>query len=78
MGFRNLVGDEGRERTEQSFFVPKEEIVQNDYDLSINKYKQTVYEAVEYRSAQEILTNLYELQIQFSEGMEKLKDMLGL
>lgn len=76
--FHNLTEEESRERTDKSFFVPVAEIVANDYDLSINKYKQTVYEAVEYRSAQEILTNLYELQIQFSEGMEKLNDLLGL
>jgi type I restriction enzyme M protein len=76
--FHNLAAEADRERTDKSFFVPVSEIVTNDYDLSINKYKKTVYEAVEYRSAQEIMTNLYELQMQFSEGMEKLKDMLGL
>ena len=76
--FHNLDAEGGRERTDKSFFVPKQEIIDNDYDLSINKYKKTVYEAVEYRSAQEIMTNLYDLQIQFSEGMEKLNDLLGL
>ncbi len=38
--FHNLAQEESRERTEQSFFVPKEEIVDNGYDLSINKYKK--------------------------------------
>ena len=74
----NNPDETGRERTDKSFFVPVSEIVANDYDLSINKYKKTVYEAVEYRSAQEIMTNLYDLQMQFSEGMEKLNDLLGL
>ena len=37
--FCDLAGEEGRERTEKSFFVPKDEIVENGYDLSINKYK---------------------------------------
>ena len=46
--FNNLDGEEGRERTEQSFFVTKEEIVDNGYDLSINKYKKTEYVTVEY------------------------------
>lgn len=76
--FHNLAAEVDRERTEKSFFVSKDEIVGNDYDLSINKYKKTVYEAVEYRSAQEIMTNLHDLQMQFSEGMEKLNDLLGL
>lgn len=76
--FKALDKEADSARTDKSFFVPVEEIRENGYDLSINKYKQTVYEAVEYRSVQEILTNLYELQIQFSEGMEKLNDLLGL
>ena len=40
--YQNLEKEEERKRTEQSFFVPKEEIVENDYDLSINKYKDTI------------------------------------
>jgi len=76
--FKNLDAEQTRERTDKSFFVPKKEIVDNGYDLSINKYKKTVYEAVEYRSAQEIMSNLYDLQIQFSEGVEKLNELLGL
>ena len=76
--FHNLEGETERERTDKSFFVPVSEIVANGYDLSINKYKKAVYEAVEYRSAQEIITNLYELQIQFSEGLDNLNSLLGL
>ena len=76
--FHNLAVEADRERTEKSFFVPKSEIAENGYDLSINKYKKTVYEAVEYRSTTEIMTELHELQMQFSEGMEKLNDLLGL
>ncbi len=41
--FHALDAEQERKRTEQSFFVPKDEIVGNDYDLSINKYKQTEY-----------------------------------
>jgi len=44
-----------RERTEQSFFVSKEELEENDYDLSINRYKEIVYEEVEYDSPDEII-----------------------
>ena len=42
--------EDSRTRTEQSFFVPKQEIVDNGYDLSINKYKQTVYVEKKYPS----------------------------
>lgn len=51
--FHNLEQEAERERTAQSFFVPKEEIVENDYDLSINKYKKVEYVPVEYPSTEE-------------------------
>ena len=38
--FNDLKGEAERNRTEQSFFVPVEDIISNDYDLSINKYKE--------------------------------------
>ena len=76
--FHNLDGEDGRERTDKSFFVPKQEIIDNDYDLSINKYKKTVYEAVEYPSTTELITDLYELQMKISEGMDELNSLLGL
>ena len=76
--FHNLDGETNRERTDKSFFVPKQEIIDNDYDLSINKYKKTVYEAVEYPSTTELMTDLYELQMKISEGMDELNSLLGL
>ena len=76
--FHNLDGEDVRERTDKSFFVPKQEIIDNDYDLSINKYKKTVYEAVEYPSTTELMTDLYELQMKISEGMDELNSLLGL
>ena len=75
--FHNLTTEEGRERTEQSFFVPKQEIVDNGYDLSINKYKKVEYEAVEYAPTSEIIAELEELQKQIDEGLKALKEMLG-
>ena len=75
--FHNLDAEDGRERTDKSFFVPKQEIIDNDYDLSINKYKKTVYEAVEYPSTTELMTDLYELQMKISEGMDELNSLLG-
>ena len=76
--FHNLDAEDSRERTDKSFFVPKQEIIDNDYDLSINKYKKTVYEAVQYRSTTEIMTSLHELHMQFSDELEKLNSLLGV
>ena len=76
--FHNLDAEADRERTEQSFFVPKEEIVENNYELSINKYKKVEYVPVEYPSTEEIMTDLRELEAKISEEMEALSQLLGL
>ena len=74
--FHNLDGETNRERTEQSFFVPKQEIIDNDYDLSINKYKKTEYVAVEYPPTEEIMAELESLNEQVAIEMAELKEML--
>ena len=76
--FRNLEAEKDRRRTEKSFFVPKQEIVDNGYDLSINKYKKVEYKAVEYPSTLEIMTNLRELEMQIGQTMDELEKLLGL
>ena len=76
--FANRDKEEERKRTEQSFLVPKDEIVQNDYDLSINKYKQTEYKPVEYPPTEQIMAELRELDKKISEEMNELEKLLGL
>ncbi|MBQ5866961.1 MAG: SAM-dependent DNA methyltransferase, partial [Oscillospiraceae bacterium] len=68
--------EENNPRTAKSFFVPKDEIVENGYDLSINKYKKTEYVAVEYPSTTEILADLHELEMQITAGLAELEGML--
>ena len=75
--YKNLEQEEDRKRTEQSFFVPVEEIRENGYDLSINKYKEIEYVPVEYPSTLELMTKLDELNMEFSNDMEKLRELLG-
>ena len=75
--FHHLDEEMERKRTEQSFMVPKEDIVENDYDLSINKYKEVEYVPVEYPSTQEILTNLREIEMEIATAMDELTVMLG-
>lgn len=53
--YANIDKETNRKRTEQSFLVPKAEIVEQNYDLSINRYKEIEYEAVEYDSPKEII-----------------------
>ena len=63
-------------RTNTCFFVPKEEIAGNDYDLSINRYKEVEYEAVEHEPPQVILERLAELEDEIAEGRKALEGMI--
>lgn len=74
--FHNLEAEEDRERTEQSFMVPKQEIVDNGYDLSINKYKKIEYVPVEYPPTSEILAELCALEKEIAQGLDELEAML--
>ena len=74
--FKNLTEEKERQRTDKSFLVPKEEIVSNDYDLSINKYKKVEYVAEEYPTPLEIMTDLNELEMQITAGLSELEEML--
>jgi type I restriction enzyme M protein len=65
-----------RARTEKSFFVPKQEIVDNGYDLSINKYKQVEYAAEEYPEPKEILDKILQLDEEITKELLELKVML--
>lgn len=66
-----------RFRTEQSFCVPKADIVSQGYDLSINRYKEVVHEEVAHRSPKEILESLAKLEAEIQKGMKELEEILG-
>lgn len=66
-----------RARTAQSFCVPKADIAAQGYDLSLNRYKEVVHEAVEYRAPKEILAELAKLEEEIQRGMRELEGMLG-
>lgn len=74
--FKNRKQEADRTRTDKSFFVPKAEILGNDYDLSINKYKKTEFIKEEYPSTQEIMAELNELEKQITAGLRELKEIL--
>ena len=75
--FKNLDGEKDRKRNEQSFFVDKEEIVKNGYDLTINKYKEIEYEIVEYPPTSEIIAEIKRLDKEASENLAELEKLLN-
>ena len=66
-----------RARTDQSFCVPQAEIAGNGFDLSINRYKEVVQDAVAHRPPQEILASMALLEAEIQAGMNTLEGMLG-
>ncbi|MDO4837035.1 MAG: class I SAM-dependent DNA methyltransferase [Clostridia bacterium] len=74
--FHHMGQEVDRARTEQSFLVPKQELVDNDYDLSINKYKQTAYVPVDYPPTSDILAQLDQLEAEIAEGLKELRGMV--
>ena len=74
--FHNLEQEADRKRTEKSFLVPKQEIADNDYDLSINKYKKVDYVPVAYPPTEEILKDLHAMETEITAGLAELEGML--
>lgn len=74
--FHNLAGETSRARTEQSFFVPKSEIEQNNYDLSINRYKEVVHEKIKYDKPDVILTRIDTLIADIAKQAKQVREML--
>ena len=75
--FHNLNNEEDRKRTDQSFFVPKEEIAKNGYDLSINKYKEIEIERPKYPPTSEILADIEKLDQEVTKNLAELKKLLN-
>ena len=74
--FEDLENEKERERTEQSFFVHVDEIRNNQYDLSINIYKEVVYEEIKYEAPEKTITNIKELEREIMQGLDELEEML--
>lgn len=75
--WQNLEGEAKRKRTEQSFFVDKAEIAENDYDLSLNRYKEVEYEEVHHDPPAVILERLATLENEIAQGRAELQELLG-
>ncbi|WP_348639582.1 N-6 DNA methylase [Microbacterium aurantiacum] len=66
-----------RARTEQSFLVPKADIVAQSYDLSLNRYKEVVHDEVEHRDPLDIIAEIEALEDEIAADLAELKAMLA-
>jgi type I restriction enzyme M protein len=75
--FQNLNGEENRSRTDKSFLVPVAEIRDNKYDLSINRYKEVVYEEKVYEKPAVLIEQIEALDQERADLLKQLKAMLA-
>ena len=75
--WKSIDAEKERERTDQSFMVTADEIRENGYDLSINRYKEIVHEEIEYDPAEKIIADLEAIEGEIQKGLGELKEMLG-
>ena len=68
--------DKSTDRSQQHFLVTKKEIVDNDYDLSLSKYKEEIYEETKYEKPMVILEKLEYLETEIQTGLKELKAMI--
>ena len=74
--FKNRHNEDNTDRKAKHFFVDADDIRQNGYDLSINKYKEVEYEEVQYEAPSKILADIKALESEVQTSLEELEGML--
>ncbi len=75
--FKSRNPETSSDRAAKSFFVPKSEIVENDYDLSISKYQTRVFDEIAYKEPSSIFEELEKLEVTINAELKTLKDMIA-
>lgn len=75
--YHNLKSEATRTRKDKSFFVPKDEIVANGYDLTINKYKEVERERIVYEKPEVVLTRIKNLQNEINDAIANYEKLAG-
>lgn len=75
--YHNLKAEATRTRKDKSFFVPKDEIVANGYDLSINKYKEVERERIVYEKPEVVLMRIKNLQNEINDAIANYEKLAG-
>ncbi len=74
--FKNRHNEDNTDRKAKHFFVDVDDIRQNGYDLSINKYKEVEYEEVQYEAPSKILVDIKALEDEVQQGLKELEGMI--
>ena len=74
--WRDRSAKKDSDRTAKHFMVPVEQIEANDFDLSINRYKEAKHEAVEYEPPKAIIGKLRGIEAEIAVELSELEAML--
>ena len=74
--YSDLASETGRTRYDQSFLVPKSEIVEKKYDLSINKYKEIKYDKIDYDHPMDSIRKIKQIEQDIFQGIIELEQMV--
>lgn len=74
--YHNRTAEADRKRTDKSFLVPFADIEANDWDLSINRYKEVVYDEVTYAQPAVIIQDIKNLQEENKQKLLILEELL--
>lgn len=74
--WKNRANESSRKRIDQSFLVPKEEIINNGYDLNPNLYKEFVYDEIIYDPPEQIISDLLDIEKDVQKNLHELNDLL--
>lgn len=75
--WRARAAEQGRSRTDKSFFVPKADIVEQGYDLSFNRYSEVAHLEVNHRAPLDIIADIEQLDAEIADDLASLKAMLS-
>jgi type I restriction enzyme M protein len=64
------------DRSSKHFFVPVKEIRDNNYDLSVNRYREVAHEVIDHVAPKQLISELNELESDIGEGLKKLQEMI--
>jgi len=76
--FKKRDAKKNTDRTQKWFVVPRQEIVDEKYDLSLSRYKEEVFEEIEYEKPEVILRKLLESEVGKHFDEEALGGVKGI
>jgi type I restriction enzyme M protein len=74
--YHNRKKENKRERMEQSFMVPTDEIREASFDLSISTYKEHCYDEISFKAPKDLLLEINSLEKEIASSVKGLSELI--